>query len=92
MTDVKHMKWWGWGNEGVGFHWEDKPGFADFVKYAVGLDLHTAAPVEKPESPLASQATMEPISSGVPKRLTGIVATIFSSTSGLMARTMSVPM
>ena len=48
MTDVKHMKWWGWGNEGVGFHWEDKPGFADFVQYAVGLDLHTAKPVEKP--------------------------------------------
>ncbi|HEV7741727.1 MAG TPA: FAD-binding oxidoreductase [Pseudolysinimonas sp.] len=48
MTDVKHMKWWGWGNEGTGFHWEDKPGFAPFVEYAVGLDLHTAAPVEKP--------------------------------------------
>jgi alkyldihydroxyacetonephosphate synthase len=48
VTDVKHMKWWGWGNEGVGFHWEDKPGFAPFVLQAVGLDLHTAAPVEKP--------------------------------------------
>jgi alkyldihydroxyacetonephosphate synthase len=48
VTDVKHMKWWGWGNEGVGFHWQDKPGFADFVQYAVGLDLHTAKPVEKP--------------------------------------------
>ncbi|HTE61404.1 MAG TPA: FAD-binding oxidoreductase [Solirubrobacteraceae bacterium] len=48
MTDVKHMKWWGWGNEGVGFHWEDKPGFAPFVQYAVGLDLHTAEPVGKP--------------------------------------------
>ncbi|MEO8094117.1 MAG: FAD-binding oxidoreductase [Pseudolysinimonas sp.] len=48
MTDVKHMKWWGWGNEGTGFHWQDKPAFADFVQYAVGLDLHTAAPVEKP--------------------------------------------
>ena len=22
----KHMKWWGWGVEGVGFHHEDKPG------------------------------------------------------------------
>ena len=30
-ADVKHMKWWGWGNEGVGFHHEDKPGFAPFV-------------------------------------------------------------
>ncbi len=43
MTDVKHMKWWGWGLDGVGFHWEDKPGFAPFVLKAVGLDLLTAA-------------------------------------------------
>jgi alkyldihydroxyacetonephosphate synthase len=49
MTDVKHMKWWGWGVEGVGFHWEDKPGFAPFVEYAVGLDLHTAPVVGMPE-------------------------------------------
>jgi len=43
------MKWWGWGVEGVGFHWEDKPGFAPFVQYAVGLDLHTAPVVGMPE-------------------------------------------
>lgn len=49
MSDVKHMKWWGWGVEGVGFHWEDKPGFAPFVLEAVGLDLHSAAPVARPE-------------------------------------------
>ena len=48
MTDVKHMKWWGWGVDGVGFHWEDKPGFAPFVLKAVGLDLHTAKPVSPP--------------------------------------------
>ena len=48
MTDVQHMKWWGWGVEGVGFHWEDKPGFAPFVDYAVGLDLHTALVVGMP--------------------------------------------
>ncbi|MDM4761772.1 FAD-binding oxidoreductase [Galbitalea sp. SE-J8] len=41
-TNVKHMKWWGWGVEGVGFHHEDKPGFAPFVKNAVGLDLWEA--------------------------------------------------
>jgi alkyldihydroxyacetonephosphate synthase len=39
---VKHMKWWGWGVDGVGFHFEDKPGFAPFVLQAVGLDLLTA--------------------------------------------------
>ncbi|THG32427.1 FAD-binding oxidoreductase [Naasia lichenicola] len=42
------MKWWGWGIEGVGFHHEDKPGFAPFVLKAVGLDLHTAERAEKP--------------------------------------------
>lgn len=47
-SDVKHMKWWGWGNEGVGFHHEDKPGFAPFVEYAVGLDLHTATRAGEP--------------------------------------------
>ena len=51
-----------------------------------------SAPVVKPESSPASQAQIEPISSGVPKRLTGIVEMIFSNTSGLIARTMSVPM
>ncbi|GAA4679624.1 FAD-binding oxidoreductase [Frondihabitans cladoniiphilus] len=38
--DVKHMKWWGWGVEGVAFHHEDKPAFAPFVKKVVGVDLH----------------------------------------------------
>jgi alkyldihydroxyacetonephosphate synthase len=28
MPDVKHMKWWGWGVEGVSFHHEDKPAFS----------------------------------------------------------------
>jgi len=48
MTDVKHMKWWGWGVDGVGFHYEDKPGFAPFVEYAVGLDLINATRAGEP--------------------------------------------
>lgn len=48
MSDVKHMKWWGWGVDGVGFHWEDKPGFAPIVKKAIGLDLHTATRAQEP--------------------------------------------
>ncbi|SDS68428.1 FAD-binding oxidoreductase [Microlunatus soli] len=39
QNSVKHMKWWGWGVEGVAFHFDDKPKFAPFVKKAVGLDL-----------------------------------------------------
>jgi hypothetical protein len=50
-----------------------------------------SAPVVKPDSSPASQPTMPPISSGVPRRFTGMVATIFSSTSGRMALTISVP-
>jgi alkyldihydroxyacetonephosphate synthase len=48
MTDVKHMKWWGWGKDGVGFHHDDKPGFAPFVLQAVGLDLATAKQAQEP--------------------------------------------
>jgi alkyldihydroxyacetonephosphate synthase len=36
MADVKHMKWWGWGVEGVAFTYDNKPDFAPFVKKAVG--------------------------------------------------------
>lgn len=46
---VDHMKWWGWGVDGVGFHFEDKPGFAPFVLQAVGLDLLTAVPATEPD-------------------------------------------
>jgi hypothetical protein len=51
-----------------------------------------SAPVEKPDSSDASHDTIDPISSGRPRRRTGIVATIFSSTSGRIAFTISVPM
>ncbi|GAA4983985.1 FAD-binding oxidoreductase [Kineococcus glutinatus] len=37
---VEHMKWWGWGQEGVSFHHEDKPDLAPFVLERVGLDLN----------------------------------------------------
>lgn len=47
--DIKHMKWWGWGVDGVAFHHHDKPGFAPFVKHAVHLDLATAQTVVPPE-------------------------------------------
>lgn len=37
---VAHMKWWGWGVEGVAFEHRDKPSFAPFVKKHIGLDLN----------------------------------------------------
>ncbi|WP_411701091.1 FAD-binding oxidoreductase [Conyzicola sp.] len=43
MANVKHMKWWGWGVEGVAFTYDNKPAFAPFVKKAVGLELDGSA-------------------------------------------------
>lgn len=36
---MKHMKWWGWGEEGISFHHEDKPAFAAFVKSVIDIDV-----------------------------------------------------
>ena len=33
------MKWWGWGEEGVEFTHEDKPGLAPFILEAIGVDV-----------------------------------------------------
>jgi alkyldihydroxyacetonephosphate synthase len=44
MPDVKHMKWWGWGIEGVSFHHGNKPAFRPFVINAIDLDVN-ATPV-----------------------------------------------
>ena len=39
MAHVKHQKWWGWGEEGVFFDYENKPAFAPFVEKAIGVRL-----------------------------------------------------
>ena len=54
MPDVKHMKWWGWGVEGVSFHHEDKPAFPPFVCKAIDLDVNTApsAPMSLEDLPI----------------------------------------
>jgi alkyldihydroxyacetonephosphate synthase len=54
MPDVKHMKWWGWGVEGVGFHHEDKPAFRPFVINAIDLDVNTTptAPMSLDDLPI----------------------------------------
>ena len=45
---VEHMKWWGWGQEGVAFHHEDKPNLAPFALRMAGIDFN-APPVQVPE-------------------------------------------
>lgn len=54
MPAVKHMKWYGWGVEGVSFHHEDKPGLRPFVLEVVDLDLDTppAKPLELADLPI----------------------------------------
>ena len=42
MPDVKHMKWWGWGVEGVAFHHEDKPGVPAVRDRGDRSDVNTA--------------------------------------------------
>jgi alkyldihydroxyacetonephosphate synthase len=83
MAAVKHMKWWGWGNDGVGFHWDDKPGFAPFVLQAVGLDLLTAKPVGEPSfSKLRVPKTIAP--APLVTKLTAIVGKEYVTTDDLV--------
>jgi alkyldihydroxyacetonephosphate synthase len=37
------MKWWGWGEDGISFRYDDKPAFAAFVKNVIDVDV-TKAP------------------------------------------------
>jgi alkyldihydroxyacetonephosphate synthase len=76
------MKWWGWGVEGVGFHHEDKPGFAPFVLQAVGLDLATAQKAEQPEFAALDLAEAN-VSSALLSNLTDIVGADFVTTDAM---------
>jgi alkyldihydroxyacetonephosphate synthase len=62
------MKWWGWGDPGVEFTHEDKPGLAPFIREELGIDVTragTAVPafdalqVPEPELPGALRAALE---------------------------------
>ncbi|MGB0098552.1 MAG: FAD-binding oxidoreductase [Solirubrobacteraceae bacterium] len=35
------MKWWGWGDEGVAFTHQDKPGLGPFLQRAISVDVAT---------------------------------------------------
>ena len=48
MPAVQHMKWYGWGVEGVSFHHEDKPGLQPFVQKVLDVDLNTP-PAKQPQ-------------------------------------------
>src|SRR2546428_1368474 len=36
---MKHMKWWGWGDERISFRHDDKPAFAAFIKKVIDIDI-----------------------------------------------------
>ncbi|GAA1716220.1 FAD-binding oxidoreductase [Kribbella yunnanensis] len=40
---VQHMKWWGWGVDGVAFSHDDKPSLAPFVQKVIDVDLNAPA-------------------------------------------------
>ena len=70
---MKHMEWWGWGEEGVSFHHEDKPGFAAFVKSAINIDVTkgpvpvadiSSLPIPVPLAPPQLRASLEAIVGG----------------------------
>ena len=63
MTDVTHQKWWGWGVEGIAFHYDDKPHFAAFVQDKVGIDL------SQPGTPPPSFSDLEISASRLPEDL-----------------------
>lgn len=46
MKGLTHQKWWGWGVEGIAFHYHDKPNLPAFVMDRIGIDL--AAPPTPP--------------------------------------------
>jgi alkyldihydroxyacetonephosphate synthase len=65
---MKSMKWWGWGDEGVSFTHEDKPGLGPFLKRHLGLDVDrvTSRPVDfealdvpEPNLPVEVRAALE---------------------------------
>jgi alkyldihydroxyacetonephosphate synthase len=60
-AQMGHMKWWGWGDEGVAFTHTDKPALPPFVQRVLGLDVErgTTRPVafddlDVPESSLSA--------------------------------------
>ena len=45
---VKNQKWWGWGEEGTEYSFDNKPKFAPFVQDKLGVDIN-AVPVKRPK-------------------------------------------
>jgi len=78
---VEHMKWWGWGVDGVAFSHDDKPSLAPFVQKVIDVDLNAPA-----EPPLAFEDLKIPASQldgELEKALSGVLGAEYVVTSDL---------
>jgi alkyldihydroxyacetonephosphate synthase len=78
---VKHMKWYGWGVEGISFHHEDKPNLAPFIRKVIDLDLNSAGqdPIRFDDLPIVEPT----ISAELLTRLSDALGTSNVTTDGL---------
>ncbi|MFI5735875.1 FAD-binding oxidoreductase [Kribbella sp. NPDC051587] len=78
---VEHMKWWGWGVDGVAFSHDDKPSLAPFVQKVIDVDLNAPA-----EPPLAFDELDVPASQlgeDLEKALSGVLGAEYVVTTDL---------
>ncbi|MFF1819341.1 FAD-binding oxidoreductase [Kribbella sp. NPDC058245] len=78
---VEHMKWWGWGVDGVAFSHDDKPSLAPFVQKVIDVDLNAPA-----EPPLAFEELDVPASQlgeDLQKALSGVLGAEYVVTTDL---------
>ena len=78
IDGVKQQKWWGWGEEGKAYRYEDKPKFPPFVKKMVGVDITAPVPPVRPFSTLDVPATQ--LTDALRAELVGILGEGFVQT------------
>lgn len=71
MSDVTHMKWWGWGVPEHSFSAADKPALAPFIRSKLGVDVTAAA-----TPPPSFDDLTIPESAVPPQLLTDLVAAV----------------
>jgi alkyldihydroxyacetonephosphate synthase len=60
-AEVKHMKWWGWGEQGVSFDLSDRPGVWPFLAAQLGItEPEMTPPVRFEDIHLPAQKRHEP--------------------------------
>ena len=52
IEGVKQQKWWGWGEEGKAYRYDDKPKFPGFVMKMIGVDITKSTTTVPPFSSL----------------------------------------